>query len=134
MNAALDIADQFWVAKKQKIESIQVSKGFIEQASLLIAKGQVVDDATFQKLKSYRKEFKKRNSNQTNHVLLVVGQVLITSLCFLILFFFILQFREDVFEDNRNITFIFFNVVLDTIFFILQKFTRTDSTFLLILY
>ncbi|MGB0884598.1 MAG: hypothetical protein ACPGTG_07745, partial [Flavobacteriales bacterium] len=99
-------------ALKQSIESIQVSKGFIEQASLLVAKGQMVDEATFQKLKSYRKAFKKRNSNQTNHVLLVVGQVLITSLCFLILFVFILQFREDVFEDNRNITFIFFNVVL----------------------
>ncbi len=94
------------------LSNIPIFKGYIEQESLIIAKGQLVNKNTFQKIASYQNEFEERNTNQINITLLWFGQILMVSLCMLVLYFFINQFREDIIENSTNMTFIFFNVVL----------------------
>ena len=96
----------------QTLSNIPIFKGYIAQESLIIAKGQLVNPDTFQKISSYQTEFEKRNTNQINIALLWFGQILMVSLCMLVLYFFINQFREDIIENSTNMTFIFFNVVM----------------------
>lgn len=96
----------------QTLSSIPIFKGKIDQEALIIAKGQLVNQQTFQKISSYQTEFEKRNTNQINLTLLWFGQILMVSLCMLVLYFFINQFREDIIENSTNMTFIFFNVVM----------------------
>ena len=97
---------------KQTLSNIPVFKGYIAQESLIIAKGQLVNKETFEKIHSYQVEFEERNTNQINIALLWFGQILMVSLCMLVLYFFINQFREDIIENSTNMTFIFFNVVM----------------------
>ncbi len=87
-------------------------KGSIEENSLIVAKGKLITGETYQKLISYKQQFVKQNTNNTNIVLMIIGQVLLVSICVLILYFFINQFREDIIEDTNNLRFILFNVVL----------------------
>ncbi len=87
-------------------------KGSIEENSLIIAKGKLITTENYQVLISYKQQFVKQNTNNTNLVLMIVGQTLLVSICIMILFFFITQFREDIIEDTNNLRFIFINVVL----------------------
>ncbi|MGB0868487.1 MAG: HD family phosphohydrolase [Flavobacteriales bacterium] len=96
---------------EQTLSKIPLVKDVIEQEALIIAKGQLVNALTYQKILSYQKEFENRNTNQINIVLLWFGQILMVSLCLLVLYFFINQFREDIIENSTNMSFIFFNVV-----------------------
>lgn len=96
----------------ETLSNVPQFKGKIEQESLLIAKGQLLNKDTFEKVKSYQNEFEERNTNRINLVSLWFGQLLMVSLCMLVLYFFINQFREDIIENSTNMTFIFFNVVL----------------------
>lgn len=103
-------------ATKKDLEStlakITDVKGSIEENSLIVAKGKLITPDTYQILISYKEQFVKRNTNNTNLVLMILGQILLVSICILILFFFINQFREDIIEDTNNLRFILFNVVL----------------------
>lgn len=96
----------------QTLANTPIFKGYIAQESLIIAKGQLVNKETYEKIESYQIEFEKRNTNQINIALLWFGQILMVSLCMLVLYFFINQFREDIIENSTNMTFIFFNVVM----------------------
>ncbi len=96
----------------QTLTNTPIFKGYIAQESLIIAKGQLVNKETYEKIESYQIEFEKRNTNQINIALLWFGQILMVSLCMLVLYFFINQFREDIIENSTNMTFIFFNVVM----------------------
>ncbi len=87
-------------------------KGSIEENSLIVAKGRLISPETYQVLISYKQQFVKQNTNNTNFFLMVLGQVLLVSICVIILFFFINQFREDIIEDTNNLRFILINVVL----------------------
>ncbi len=87
-------------------------KGSIEENSLIVAKGKLITPDTYQVLISYKQQFVQQNTNSTNIFLMILGQLLLVTICVMILFSFINQFREDIIEDTNNLRFILINVVL----------------------
>jgi hypothetical protein len=96
-----------------QLEQISIQRGLVYAGALIIAKGEIVNDDKdkLQKLLSYKAEFEARNSTDTNKYLVLLGQLLLVSICLLVLYFFLNRFREDLVEDAAGVSLILFNLV-----------------------
>jgi len=96
------------------IELAKTSKvsGKVEVGELIVSKGELVNQKTYLKLLSFKQEFEgKQISNRSNKFILV-GQTLLISLCFLIIFLFVMKNRKAMFSDSKSLKFILLNIVL----------------------
>lgn len=94
-----------------KIESINPNKGVIEKGSRIIAKGEVVEGNKFQVLISLKAEFQSQVWSSSNYYWLLLGYSLLVFLVFLMLFLFLKNYREEIYDNNTKVTFIFFNII-----------------------
>lgn len=95
----------------QKLENISKTRGTVKKGSKIISKGEIVDTDKYQKLVSLKAEFESQDWDDSSLNSVIVGYVLLVSLAFLMLLLFIKKYREDIYEDNNKITFIFFNIL-----------------------
>lgn len=95
-----------------QLENISYTKGIITQGSQIISKGDVIDNNRLQILESLKKEYQSNPANNANYYIVVFGYTLLIGLALLSLFFFIQKYAPEVFENNKEITFVFFNVTL----------------------
>lgn len=96
---------------EQSLSNISSARGTVKKGSKVISKGEIVDDDKYQKLISLRKEYESQDWDDTSFNTVIVGYVLLVSLALLMLLLFIKKYREDIYEDNNKVTFIFFNVL-----------------------
>lgn len=96
---------------EQSLSDISSARGTVKKGSKVISKGEIVDDDKYQKLISLRKEYESQDWDDTSFNTVIVGYVLLVSLALLMLLLFIKKYREDIYEDNNKVTFIFFNVL-----------------------
>ncbi|RRO24094.1 HD family phosphohydrolase [Flavobacteriaceae bacterium 14752] len=95
----------------RSLENISQTRGTVKKGSKIISKGEIVDNDKYQKLISLKAEYESQDWDDNSLFTIVVGYVLLVSLAFLILLLFIKKYREDVYEDNNKVTFIFFNIL-----------------------
>jgi putative nucleotidyltransferase with HDIG domain len=95
----------------QSLEDISQTRGTVKKGSKIISKGEIVDAEKFQKLMSLKAEYENQDWDEASYNTIIVGYVLLVSLALLMLLLFIKKYREDIFEDNNKVTFIFFNVL-----------------------
>ena len=76
----------------------------------IVAKGEVVNEETFEKLDSLRNEFTLQKDDK-NFVWIQVGYSILIILIFTLLLLFLFTYRYKIYEDNRKLTFIFFNIL-----------------------
>ena len=103
---------------KQAIENISKSKGLISTGDLIVAQGELVDENTFKTLSSLRKEFTLQQEGES-YLWVVFGYTFLIVLTFTLLLLFLYVYRYAIYEDNRKLTFIFFNIVIVIIAFTL---------------
>lgn len=96
---------------EQSLSSISSTYGTVKKGSKIISKGEIVDNDKYQKLISLRTEYESQDWDDTSFNTVIVGYVLLVSLALLMLLLFIKKYREDIYEDNNKVTFIFFNVL-----------------------
>ena len=72
----------------------------------------LVTEANFQKIESYRARYEGENWQENSESWLSLGQVLLVLVAFSILYLFLQQFRVEVFNDNKKISFILTLIVL----------------------
>lgn len=84
---------------------ISMTRGLIQQGELIISRGEIVNDYTFRILESMRYEYGTK-VGLYNAWLLLLGNLLIVSACYLILFLFLFNFRREVLDSFQKTLFI----------------------------
>ena len=97
-------------SKQQALQNISRSRGFVASGEFIVAKGEVLNENTFEKLNSLRNEFTLQIDDK-NFVWIQVGYSILIILIFTLLLLFLFTYRHKIYEDNRKLTFIFFNIL-----------------------
>ena len=84
----------------------------MQRGEVIISKGELVTESNYQELESYRQRFEGESWQDSSENWLRLGQSLLVLIAFMILFLFLKQFRIEIFQDNRKVTFIISLMVL----------------------
>ena len=100
---------------KQALEDISPSRDIILKEQSIISKGELIDAKKFQILESLKSEYEGQSSSSGDYLFIILGQLLIISLCLSILIVFLAFFRKEIFLDNAKITFILILIILQVL-------------------
>jgi putative nucleotidyltransferase with HDIG domain len=98
-------------AMEEALSQISLSRGVVASGELIIAEGELVNEKHFEVLSSLRNEFSLRQGDQSS-VWIVFGYSILVLLTFTLLLLFLHKYRYSIYEDNRKLTFIFFNILI----------------------
>ena len=98
-------------AVNEVLQNISLSRGVVSSGELIIAEGEVVDESHFEALTSLRREFSMLESDDESSVWILIGYSILIFLTFSLLLLFLHKYRLAIYENNRKLTFIFFNIV-----------------------
>ncbi len=85
--------------KKQKLDNISLTYGFVQKNELIISKGELINQKLFRILSSLKREYEEKTGT-TASIYLSLGRVILITLSFLILFLFIVNFKKDILYSN----------------------------------
>ena len=92
--------------------SISPTRGAVLSGSLIISQGEIIEGEKYLKLISLKKEYELNTVNSKNKFLVIFGYALLVLILFLLLFLFIKKYYESIFNNNKELTFVLFNIVL----------------------
>lgn len=111
---------------KQSIEDISPSRDIILKEQSIISKGEIIDAQKFQILESLKAEYEGEAGSYGDYMFIILGQILIITLCLSVLVVFLAFFRKDIFIDNAKITFILILIILQVL---MARFAVGSSSF-----
>ncbi|MEW7278891.1 HDIG domain-containing metalloprotein [Aquimarina sp. 2201CG1-2-11] len=94
-----------------ELAKVLTTRGGVSKGSRIIAKGEVVEGDTLQILNSLKAEYESQVWSDKNFYWIVFGYCLLVSLALMMLLLFIRKYRPDIYANNTQVTFIFFNVL-----------------------
>ena len=97
---------------ENELNKISSVSGKVEIGELIVSKGELLDEDTYLKVLSYQNEFEGKRISEKENRLIIIGQTLLVSLCFLIIFLFMMKNRANLFKDSSALKFILLNVIL----------------------
>ncbi|MBS9768247.1 MAG: HDIG domain-containing protein, partial [Flavobacteriaceae bacterium] len=109
-------------------DNISTYLGKIQKNELIISRGKVVSQKTYQILESLRSEYSKNiGTANTNNGILFLGQFLFIALCLLFLYLFLRNYRNDILKKPLYLCFILLGIIVSVVFTrILLTFGRLD--------
>jgi len=113
-----------------ELKAISKGLGMVQRGEVIISQGELVTESNFQELESYRQRYEGENWQDSSENWLSLGQTLLVLVAFLILFLFLKQFRVEVFNDNKKVTFI---LTLITLMVLMASLSLTASNKLIFL-
>ena len=99
-------------ALQEQLSNLSPSRGVIAAGTLIISKGQVVEDDQYNVLTSLKSEYESQVWNTSSYNWVIVAYTLLVALALIMLLLFLRKYRSEVFSNNTKVTFIFFNIVL----------------------
>ena len=96
----------------EELDKVSFVRGSIEQGTIIIAKGEVVEGDRFKILKSLESEYQSQVWSEANYNWILAAYTLLVALALLMLLLFLRKYRIEVFNNNTKVTFIFFNILL----------------------
>ena len=97
---------------EEAYSNLAISRDIIIMGSLLISKGELIDEINFQELVSLKQQYDSSLYSDANIYWILAGYILLVGLTLLMLFLFIYKYRRMIFDNNTKLTFIFCNVIL----------------------
>lgn len=97
---------------ESKLRGISYTRGSIEQGTVIIARGEIVEGQKLDVLNSLRQEYESQIWSESSYNWILLGYSLLVCLALLMLLLFIRKYRRDIYENNVKISFIFFNILL----------------------
>ncbi len=97
---------------KEELNNILPVKSMVQRGELIIIKGSLVDDEKYAKLDSLRQTYSGPLKNRARLWFILLGQILIVTVLYMALLFFLLQYRRQIMEDISKLTFILLNIAL----------------------
>ncbi len=92
--------------EKEVVENLSTTRGMVQKGEVIIAKGSVVSDESYQKLQSYKKAFEDNARINGDRRLVLLGQFLLVGIAITLLIVFLYLFRKDIYADNRLVSLI----------------------------
>jgi len=99
-------------ALDEQLSTLSPSRGVIVAGTLIISKGQVIEDDQYNVLTSLKSEYESQVWNTSSYNWVIVAYTLLVALALLMLLLFLRKYRSEVFTNNTKVTFIFFNIAL----------------------
>lgn len=112
-----------------ELEKISTVSGKVEIGELIVSKGEILNKDTYLKVLSYQGELEGKQISASDNRLIMVGQTLLITICFLIIFLFMMKNRLNLFKDTSAIKLILLNIIL---FLALARFATLFSNAYLI--
>ena len=98
-------------ALKESLDVISPSRDYIIEGKLIVAQGEVVEGENFLQLESLKKEYMSLNISKSQEYTILFGYTILISVVFFMLYLFIKNYRNDIFKNNKDLTFIVFNIL-----------------------
>ena len=95
----------------ETLQNISLSRGIVEAGDLIITEGEVVDEIHLEVLNSLLREFSMQENDDQSNIWILFGYSILILLIFYLLLLFLQKYRLSIYENNRKLTFIFFNIV-----------------------
>jgi hypothetical protein len=96
----------------EELNKVSTVRGSIDQGTIIISKGEVVEGDKFMVLKSLESEYQSQVWSEANYNWILGAYTLLVALALLMLLLFLRKYRIEVFNNNTKVTFIFFNILL----------------------
>jgi len=98
-------------ALNESLDDISIYRDFVQKGSIIIDQGEVVEGEKLQMLFSLKEEYASQLWNEYNYYWILFGYTILVVLTFMSLVLFISNYRPSIYEDNKEISFIFLNMV-----------------------
>ncbi|WP_339663171.1 HDIG domain-containing metalloprotein [uncultured Polaribacter sp.] len=95
---------------ENEINQISYTRGKVTADELIILKGDIVEGRKLAVLNSLKSEFESKVWTDSNYNWIVSGYTILVALALLMLLLFLHKNRQEIFQNNTKVTFIFFNV------------------------
>ncbi len=116
---------------EENLQNISYYNGFVQAGQKIVDRGEAVTDEVYDVLRSYEKEYERRNIAEVNIPYKTLGQSLYVLIVFIILTFYLSLFRADYFDNVRNVTLLFALPVLFCVIAALMVSHKTLNVFML---
>ena len=98
-------------AQKDLLSNISWANGFVLNGQKIIARGEIVDEQTYNILESLRKEWEKRSDSVQEKRLTLAGQILYVGIFLFCFMAYLELFRADYYERKGTLTLLFALIV-----------------------
>ena len=99
-------------ALNDMLSSVPLAMGVVQKGQKIIDRGEIVDEYTFRVLDSLQKENERRNSNEMQIRLTMLGELLYVTLLISFFTIYLSLFRRDYFEKLRSVAMIYSLIIL----------------------
>jgi putative nucleotidyltransferase with HDIG domain len=92
------------IVENNTVNSLSTTHGMVQKGELIIAKNNVIDEETYQKLQSFKATYEAQTKIIGDSLLVYIGQLLLVGFNLSLLMVFLYMFRKDIFADNRQLS------------------------------
>jgi len=92
---------------EENMQNISSYNGFVQAGQKIVDRGETVTDEVYDILRSYEKDYERRNTIDTNIPYRSIGQAIFVLVIFVSLITYLSLFRIDYFENSRNVLLLF---------------------------
>ena len=85
------------------VSSVPLASGIAQKGQKIIDRGEIVDENVYRTIESFKKENERRNSDETQQRLTLLGKALYVFVIILFFTIYLTLFRKDYFEKARNV-------------------------------
>jgi len=98
------------------LNSIPLASGVVQKGQKVIDRGDIVDEAAYRTLESFKKENEKRNLNSTQTRTTILGEALYVAIFIVCFTIYLSLFRKDYFDKPRSIAMLYVLIILFVLF------------------
>jgi len=99
---------------QQALSNVAVARGAVTKGELIVNRGDVIDDDTYQKLVSLQAEYELKSGETAGGWTLLGGQIIVVGFVLFLLFQFLRLFRRELLASDSRLLFLLLIVVLTT--------------------
>ena len=104
---------------QESLSLISPNRDYISKDELIIAQGEVVEGENYLELESLKNEYLSLNISSNQQYTILLGYSILIGIVFMMLFLFIKNYRQKVYQNNKDLTFIVFNMLFQLVLTIL---------------
>lgn len=116
--------------REEVLSNISTTRGMVQKGERIISRGELVTNEKFQKIESLKSDYELMLGMSSKYYLILLGQVILTSISLLVFILFMVAFRHDIFAENKNIVLIL--LLITIMVFMTRMIINVDVSYLYI--
>lgn len=88
----------------EKVAQISLNFGKVAENEKIVGKGEIIDAQTYQKLTAFKQAYLQGNEGEIVNRLLILGQIVLTSVAVFVLLFYLAIYQHGVFNELNKFT------------------------------